>query len=197
MRIYNNIFNNVVELENLFSAWDEFKHGKRSRPDVALFERDLEIEIFKLQRELTDQTYRHAPYEGFFISDPKRRHIHKAIVRDRVIHHAVFKILNPIFEETFISNSFSCRIGKGSHKGVEAVANMLTKASKNNSRPCYALKCDVQKFFDSINHDILIFLLQQRIKDQKMSWLLKELVHSYEEKTELTRKKKRERKNCK
>ena len=117
---------------------------------------------------------------GFFISDPKRRHIHKATVRDRVAHHAVFNILNPIFEKTFIANSFSCRIGKGSHKGVEIVTDMIRKVSRNNSRPCYALKCDVQKFFDSIDHQILLSFLSERIQDEKMMRLIRELIGSYE-----------------
>ena len=193
MKTYKNLFDKTIELDNLFSAWDEFKKGKTSRPDVGLFELGLETHIFKLHEELRDETYTHDPYEGFFISDPKRRHIHKATVRDRVIHHAVFSVLNPLFEKTFIAHSFSCRIGKGSHKGVEALADMLRKESKNNTRACYALKCDVQKFFDSIDHEILISFLQKRIRGKKMMRLLIRLVESYrEEKAEFKRERERE-----
>ena len=180
MRRYKNLFDKVIELDNLFLAWDEFKVGKRSRPDVELFELELEKHLFTLRGELQNQTYKHSGYTNFFINDPKRRHIHKATVRDRIVHHAVFTILNPIFENMFIDNSFSCRIGKGSHRGVEAVADMLRKESRNNSRPCYALKCDVKKFFDSIDHQILLAFLSERIRDTKMMNLLTELVESYE-----------------
>ena len=179
MKKYKNVFDKVIELENLFSAWDEFKRGKRLRPDVGHFELGLETEIFKLHDDLKNQSYQHGPYMGFFINDPKRRHIHKATVRDRVIHHAVFNILNPIFEKTFIVDSFSCRIGKGSHKGVETITDMVRKVSKNNSGPCYALKCDIQKFFDSIDHQILLSFLSKKIRDEKMMRLIRELIGSY------------------
>ena len=188
-----NLFNNICSAENLFSAWDEFKIGKTKKLDVLEFEKNLEQNIFKLNRDLLNQTYKHGPYEGFFISDPKRRHIHKATVRDRVLHHAVFRALNPIFELTFISNSFSCRIGKGTHNGVEAVAKMLRKESCNDRKNCYALKCDIQKFFDSVDHQILFKILKNKIRDEKILFLLKNIISSYSENSELTRERERER----
>src|SRR3989344_3088789 len=107
MRIYKELFNKIIDPENLFSAWDKFRQDKRSKKDVQRFEKNLEQNIFQLHRDLRDRIYKHGPYESFFIADPKRRHIHKATVRDRILHHAIFKVLNPIFEPTFISNSFS------------------------------------------------------------------------------------------
>jgi retron-type reverse transcriptase len=130
MRIYNKLFNKIMEPENLFLAWDEFKKGKRQKLDVLRFEKNLEQNIFQLQRDLRDKTYKHGGYTSFYIHDPKLRHIHKATVRDRVLHHAVFKILNPIFEPIYIHNSFSCRIGKGNHKGVKTLAHLLRQAEK-------------------------------------------------------------------
>src|SRR3989344_5313469 len=105
MRIYRNIYTRIISPENLFRAWKVFKHDKRNKADVMEFEIHLEKEIFKLHRELQHQTYRHGSYTGFWIRDPKLRRIHKATVRDRVLHHVVFRILNPIFEPTFIANS--------------------------------------------------------------------------------------------
>ncbi len=151
MRIHKNLFNLIIDLENLFSSWEEFKRGKSKKEDVLEFEKSLEQHIFQLRRDLRSKTYRHDPYTGFRICDPKLRHIHKATVRDRVLHHAIFKVLNPIFEATFIPTSFSCRIGKGTHKGVSAVANMLRKESLNNTRICYALKCDIRKKKSTVN----------------------------------------------
>ena len=165
--------------EHLFEAWDQFKQGKRTKPDVMEFEKDLESNIFQLHHDLRDKTYKHGPYVAFYISDPKLRHIHKAAVRDRVLHHAIFQVLNPVFEPGYIPDSFSCRIGKGTHRGVERLSDMLRTISRNGTRPCYALKCDVRKFFDSIDHEILLEILARRIKDPEAMWLLKEIIGSF------------------
>lgn len=160
-------------------SWEKFKKGKRNKRDVAKFEFDLEPNIFKLHRDLQEKKYRHGPYFGFYIRDPKVRHIHKATVRDRIVHHAVFRILNFLFEPTFIPTSFSCRIGKGNHKGVYALEDMVRKVSKNYTGPCFALKCDIKKFFDSVDHEILLAQLGRRIRDKNTIWLLREIVGSF------------------
>lgn len=179
MRIYNKLFNKIIEPENLFSAWDEFKKGKGQKLDVLRFEKNLEQNIFQLHRDLRDKTYQHGGYTSFYIHDPKLRHIHKATVRDRVLHHAMFKVLSPIFESTYIHNSFSCRLSKGNHKGVKALAHMLRQASKNSTKTCFVLKCDIRKFFDSIDHDILIELIQRKIRDKNAMDLLREILTSF------------------
>jgi retron-type reverse transcriptase len=179
MRAYNKLFGKIIDPENLFSAWDEFKKGKSKKPDVFRFEKNLEQNIFQLHRDLRDGVYAHGGYTSFYIRDPKLRHIHKAMVRDRVLHHAVFEVLNPIFEPTYIHNSFSCRIGKGNHKGVETLAHMLRQVSENGTKPCFVLKCDVRKFFDSIDHDTLIGLVRRKIKDKKVMNLLEEIIYSF------------------
>lgn len=179
MKIYRNIFPSIISPENLFAAWETFKRDKRSRPDVAIFEQHVERHLFALHRELAAKMYRHGPYEGFWIHDPKLRRIHKATVRDRILHHAIFRILNPIFEETFIPTSFSCRIGKGTHKGMKELARMIRRVSRNETQPCYALKCDVRKFFDSINHGVLLNILEKRVKDGDAMWLLREVIESF------------------
>src|SRR3989344_1587111 len=179
MKTYKNLFEQIISPENLFIAWERFKKGKRNKRDVAKFEFDLERNIFKLHRDLKGKKYRHGPYFSFYIRDPKVRHIHKATVRDRVLHHAMFRILNIIFEPTFIPSSFSCRIGKGTHKGIRKVAKMLRTVSKNNTCSCHVLKCDVKKFFDSIDQRLLIHILEKRIKDENTRWLLREIIESY------------------
>ena len=179
MKIYRNIYKLIISPENLFEAWEIFKHDKRNRPDVEAFEKNVEREILKLARKLRDKSYRHGPYRGFWVRDPKLRRIHKATVLDRVLHHAIFKILNPIFEPTFIPASFSCRVGKGTHKGVEYLAHTLRAVSKNSTQPCYALKCDIRKFFDTIDHDILLRILEKRIVDPDTCWLMGEIIESY------------------
>ena len=179
MKIYKDIFEKIISLENLFSAWDNFKKGKQKKKDVRKFEWELEQNIFQLHGELRRCAYKHSSYSSFFIQDPKQRHIHKAEVRDRILHHAIFTVLNPIFEETFFANSFSCRIGKGTHKGVIALEKMIRKESENYSKDCYILKCDISKFFDTIDHQILINILRKRIKDKNALWLLREVIESF------------------
>jgi RNA-directed DNA polymerase len=179
MKRYRNIFNSIANSESLFRAWDEFKRGKGKKEDVIEFEKNLEHHIFALSRDITSGRYRHGGYSNFFISDPKRRHIHKASVRDRVLHHTLMSTLYPLFNPTFIDQSFSCRVGKGTHKGIACVRSMLRKESNNATRTCYALKCDIQKFFDSVDHHILIDILQRIIRDGTLMKLLVEIIESY------------------
>lgn len=179
MKKFHKLYSNIASIESLLYAWERFKVGKRKRKDVARFEWDLERNIFDLHSDLIGKAYQHGPYFSFVITDPKQRNIHKATVRDRVVHHAVFEALNSVFEPTFISTSFSCRMGKGTHKGVDAVARMARSVSKNYSGPCFALKCDVRKFFDSIDHGILLNMLSQRIADAETMQLLENIIESY------------------
>lgn len=173
------MFNEIISLENLFSAWSEFRRNKGKKEDVLKFEKNLEDNIFSLHNDLKNGLYKHDEYTGFFITDPKRRHVHKATVRDRILHHSIFRVLYPVFAPKFIYHSFSCQIGKGTHKGIKSVQKMFRKVSKNNTQPCYALKCDVKKFFDGINHKILLEILSRRIKDEKVMRLLKEVIGSF------------------
>lgn len=165
--------------ENFFTAWEEFRKGKKGRKDVQDFERTLEQNLFRLHRELVAGTYRHQPYSAFTICDPKQRRIHKATVQDRILHHAVFSVLDPIFEPTFIAHSFSCRKGKGTHKAVDALDRMLRSVSRNGTRPCFVLKCDIHQFFASVDHDILFCILSKRVKDEKTIALLGEIIESF------------------
>jgi len=160
-------------------AWYEFKKGKRNKIDVQKFEYNLENNIFQLHQELKTKTYKHSNYKSFYIKDLKLRKIHKACVKDRVLHHAVFRILYPIFDPTFIFDSYSCRIEKGTHRAVNRLQKFTRKVNKNNTRNCYILKCDVKKFFDSVDHNILISLVQKKIKDKDTPWLIKEIIKSF------------------
>ena len=162
MKINENLFEKIISVPNIFFSWEEFKDGKRHKPDVQIFEFDLEQNLFDLRHDLKELKYVHAPYTEFYIYDPKVRHVHKASVRDRILHHAVFRVLYPLYDKTFIANSFSCRIGKGTHKGVSAVERMIRSESRNFTRSCFALKCDVKKFFDSIDHQILFNILGKK-----------------------------------
>lgn len=173
------LYKEITSARNLFQAWKEFRKGKGNKKDVLEFEYYLEQNMFELHRDLVSKKYQHGPYQSFYITDPKRRHIHKAIVRDRVIHHAIYKTLYPIFNKTFIATSFSCRIGKGTHQGVFWLDKMVRKISRNYTQPCYVLKCDIRKFFDSVDHNVLVSILSKRIRDKDMMWLLTEVIDSF------------------
>lgn len=166
-------------MENLFQAWKEFRRGKRKKKDVQLFERNLEDNLFSLHLELKNKTYRHGNYTSFFITDPKSRHIHKACVKDRIVHHAIYRILYPIFDPTFIDDSYSCRLRKGTHRGIKRLEKFTRIVSKNYAKPCWALKCDIKKFFASINHQILLEIVKRKITDSDLIRLFDEIIGSF------------------
>ena len=140
---------------------------------------NLEDNIFQLYSELASQTYRHSDYTAFYITDPKLRRIHKATVRDRLLQHAIFRVLYPIFDCSFIFDSYSCRLGKGTHRAVRRLKQFCQKLSGNNSRNIWALKCDVKKFFDSMDHHTLFDLVERKVTDKKALWLIEQIINSY------------------
>jgi len=174
--IGHDLFENIISLENLFLAWKEFKRGKMGKHDVQEFALSLEDNLFYLNSQLRNLSYRHSAYSSFYVSDPKLRHIHKACVRDRVLHHAVFRVLCPIFEKDFIFDSYSCRVGKGTHRAISRLANFLNKASQNDSKNIFVVKLDVRKFFDSVSHNILMAIIRRRINETRITWLLNEII---------------------
>ena len=172
-------FEDIVSVENLLEAWKEFIKGKRQRKDVQEFSLNLMDNILELHSGLINHIYKHAGYQAFNICDPKPRNIHKAGVRDRLLHHAVYRILYPLFDRIFIADSFSCRIKKGTHKAVNRFREFAQKAGKNNTRTCWVLKCDIRKFFASIDHSILIQILKEYIPEQNIISLLEEIIGSF------------------
>ena len=173
------MYNEIISLENLCLAWEEFILGKRKKKDVLKFSYNLMDNIVSLHNDLVNHTYHHGGYESFFVNDPKRRHIHKASVRDRLLHHAVYRILYPFFERTFIPDSFSCRLNKGTHKAINRFRELANKVSRNNTATCWVLKGDIRKFFASIDHDILLNILGRYIPDKEVMGLLRNIVESF------------------
>ncbi|MCG3769901.1 MAG: Group II intron-encoded protein LtrA [Nitrosomonadaceae bacterium] len=144
-----------------------------------VFERRLEDNLFAIREEILSGSYRHNPYQAFSIHDPKERIIHKAEVKDRVVHQAIVNVIEPLFEKRFIHDSYSCRVGKGTHAAVRRLRTFLRQASENNTKTIYAVKCDVRKFFASINHAALLQLLSQRISEPRIMTLLRNIVTSF------------------
>lgn len=172
-------YSDIITIENLFQAWDEFKREKRSKKDVQEFERDLEDNLFELYAQLKRKTYRHGTYQEFYVTDPKRRHIHKSNVRDRVLHHLLYKYLYQLFDKHFIYDSYSCRKDKGTHKSVKRLEKLARIVSKNYTGECWSLKCDVKKFFASVDHGILKSLIARKVKDKDINWLINNVIDSF------------------
>lgn len=178
-RIFQHDYKDIISLENLLVAWQEFVRGKKNRKDVQEFQQRLMTNILSLHNNLKYETYKHSEYEAFNISDPKSRNIHKASVRDRLLHHLVYKNLYPFFDKTFISDSYSCRLGKGMHKALNKFRNYARRASKNSTKTCWVLKCDIKKFFASVDHLILKDILEKYIEDKKVLNLLSKIIDSF------------------
>jgi RNA-directed DNA polymerase len=179
MKTFSHLYENAISIENLFQAWEKFKKGKRGRRDVLEFERNLEDNLFELHQRLRSGIYQHGPYQHFYVTDPKQRFISKPELKDRVIHHLLFSVLEPIFETTFISDSYSCRTGRGTHKGIGRLRCFARRVSKNHTRNFWYLKADVEKFFDSTDQEILFGIVGKRIKDSDILWLVKQVLGSF------------------
>ena len=172
-------FDEIISLENLLESWKEFLRGKRKRKDVQEFSLSLMDNIIQLSQELANHTYNHSSYQAFRINDPKPRKIHKSLVRDRLLHHAIYRQLYPFFDQTFVFDSFSCRINKGTHKALNRFRRFVYKVSKNNTKTCWVLKCDIKKFFENINREILLAILKKYIFDHNIVWLLERVIFSF------------------
>ena len=173
------VFEEIISLSNLFRAWNEFKHGKIKKQDIAEFSAVLEESVFALHESLVSGSYRHGSYKSFHIYDPKRRHIHKALPIDRLLHHAIFRVLEPRFDPQFIFDSYSSRKGKGIHKAHARFREFARKLSRNNTKTVWVLKCDIRKFFDSVDHGVLCALLSKVIRDEKTKALMEGIIASF------------------
>jgi len=165
--------------DNLYLAYERARKHKTLKPYIIEFEKELEQNLRQLQQELITKTYNPRPLETFILRDPKTRKISKSNFRDRVIHHAICNIIEPIFDKTFIHDSYANRIGKGTLKSIERFDAFKRKVSKNNHKKCYFLKADIKHYFDNVNHQILIALIKRKIHDEDIIWLIKQILQNY------------------
>jgi RNA-directed DNA polymerase len=177
---FNVQYEGIISIENLLEAWKEFLEGKKKREDVLEFQKNLMSNLISLHNNLLDKSYKHDGYKAFNISDPKPRNIHKASVRDRILHRAIYRKLYPFFDKTFISDSFSCRNFKGTHKASNRFRDFSRKASKNNTKTCWILKGDIKKCFASIDHEVLIKVLKEHISNENVILLLDKIIRSFD-----------------
>jgi retron-type reverse transcriptase len=172
-------YNDIISTENLLEAWKAFLKGKRNKKDVQEFQYKFGDNLYSLHNDLANKTYQHGGYHAFNISDPKPRNIHKAQVRDRLLHHAIYRVLYPVFDNKFIHDSYSCRKERGTHRAIERFRRFTFKVGRNNTKTCWVLKCDIRKFFASIDQRILIQILENYIEDKEIIELIKIVTDSF------------------
>jgi len=165
------LFEKLVSFENLHEAFRRAYRGSGRTDEACEFNFYLEKELSVLKSELENGTYYPAKYRYFMISDPKERRISVAPFRDRVVHHALVRVLEPVFEPCFIYDSYATRVGKGTHRAVERAQQFLRKNT------CY-LKTDVEKYFDSVDHDVLLKLICRKVKDDKVIALSEKIIRN-------------------
>jgi retron-type reverse transcriptase len=165
MKTYKHLWGKFISFENLYSAAMKSQRGKRWKPATLAFNFELESKLLKLQDELVKGNYIPGSYFSFKIYEPKERVIFAAPYRDRIVHHALMNILEPIWEPRLFHHSYACRVDKGTHKALDTCQLYL----RNNK---YMLKCDIQKYFPNIDHLILKQILRQKIADRRILTLL-------------------------
>lgn len=176
----SNLYAEICSYENLESAFHKARKGKTLKLYVITFEADLKHNLLRLQQELILQTYKPKPLETFILRDPKTRKISKSDFRDRVIHHALCNVIEPFFEKSFISDSFANRKGKGTLKAIERFDYCARKVSHGFTRGCFVLKADIRHYFETVDHDILISILQKKIPDERVISLIKIILANHQ-----------------
>ena len=176
---FTGTYNYIISIENLLLTWERFLRGKKHKKDVIKFQAELGTNVASLYTDLKNKTYIHVLYSAFNISDPKPSNIHKATVRDLVVHHLIYKEIYWYFHFRFIYDSYSCRLNKGTHRALNRFQGFARNVSKNHSRTCFVLKGDIKKFFASIDHDVLMKVLDRHIVDPDIRWLIDQVISSF------------------
>jgi len=186
-KTYKNIYEKIVSLSNLILAWRKARKGKTKKDYVRGFEKDTLRNLYSIQKELLEQTYSPKPLVTFILRDPKTRTISKSAFRDRIVHHALVNIIEPIFDKRFIYDSCANRIGKGNLFALRRFDEFKRKVSRNgkingwfdnNQIKGYCLKADIKHYFQEVNHEVLLRILRRKIKDEKTIWLIKEILNN-------------------
>lgn len=164
MRTYRNLYPQICAYENLYRAYRAARRGKRGKEQAADFERRQEEELFEIQAELYDRTYVPGPYHSFFVHEPKKRLISAAPFRDRVVHHALCQVIEPIWECRFIHDTYANRVGKGTHRALDRTQEFARRYP-------FVLQGDIRQFFPSIDHAILLAEFNRLIDDDRTIWL--------------------------
>ena len=176
MKTYTDLYPKVCSFPALCRAYQECRKGKREREYAMLFEKNLERNLLDLHNDLLNDQWRSGLYARFFVSDPKRRLINAPPFRDRIVHRAVSDILMPLWDPTFIYDSYACRGGKGTHVAVDRLQQFMRRHLTGSG---YVLQLDVKSYFASINHATLVGLIKKKIRDSRLMSLVRQVVESY------------------
>jgi retron-type reverse transcriptase len=174
MKRYGNLYQKISNMDNLCLAYEKARKGKVKAKSVKSFEKNLNENMMQIQSELTNESYKTSEYSVFMIHDPKERQIYRLPFKDRVVHHAIMNVLEPIWTSIFISHTYSCIKNKGVHGALKHIKRDL----KNENNTVYCLKIDVKKFYPSIDHDILKNIIRKKIKDVQLLRLLDGIIDS-------------------
>ncbi len=174
MKRYGKLWEQITDFDNLFLAVHQAAKGKRYRQYVLEFYFDLEKELIRLHDELTSGLYLPGEYRTFYVYEPKKRMISAAPLRDRIVHHALCNVIQPIFERTFIHDSYANRVGFGSHRALRRFTEFARSAK-------YVLQCDIQKYFASIDHEILKAKIRRKIKCPETLSLIDKIIDNSNE----------------
>ncbi|MDO8564199.1 MAG: reverse transcriptase domain-containing protein [Nanoarchaeota archaeon] len=192
MKTHKNLYKELCSSENLERAYQKARKGKSKKESVQEFDTNTQENLTTLQKELQELRYKPLPLKRFIVRDPKTRVIHASAFQDRIVHHALINLLEPIFEKIFIHDSYASRKGKGTHPAIKRFDAFKRKVSKNgaavrgggggdrNRVQGYCLKADIKRYFDTVDHTILLRLLAQRIQDGKVIWLTKQILDNFE-----------------
>ncbi|MDP3640714.1 MAG: reverse transcriptase domain-containing protein, partial [Nanoarchaeota archaeon] len=176
----NELYSKICSYENLELAFSKARQGKTLKPYIIEFEQHLKRNLQILQVELFFQTYQPRPLETFVLRDPKTRKISKSDFRDRVVHHAICNIIGPLFEKSFIFDSYANRKGKGTLKAIERFEHFAQIVSRGHTRHCYVLKADIRHYFETVDHSILFSILSQKIQDKQVLWLIQIILSNHQ-----------------
>ncbi|OGE24231.1 hypothetical protein A2688_02680 [Candidatus Daviesbacteria bacterium RIFCSPHIGHO2_01_FULL_38_8] len=176
IKTYSLLLPKISLFANLLRSYKKACRGKRDRFSVARFNYSLDLHLLNLKQQLIDGTYRPGPYRKFVVNDPKLRQISAPVFLDRILHHAICQIIEPIFEAIFIYDSWACRKGKGIHHAAKRLQQFLRKNGTN-----YALACDISKYFTSINQQVLFGLIRKKIADPPLLRLLQVIISGYKD----------------
>ena len=171
-----NLYPKIYDFSNLVFAWRRARKGKTKKYYVKEFEGELRENLLGLHKELKNQTYKPKPLETFILHDPKTRKISKSDFRDRVVHHALFRIIEPIFDKTFIYDSCANRVGKGNLFALKRFDLFKRKITNNLNSEAFCLKADIKHYFNEVNHEILIKIIKEKINDEKTIWLIRRIL---------------------
>jgi retron-type reverse transcriptase len=169
---YKNLYNQICTFENIWLASRKARRGKRLKNSVSEFEYNLESNLLEIQKALIEENYEFGEYREFKIYEPKERFICAAPYRDRVVHHAICNIIEPILDKAMIFDSYSCRLNKGTDKAIDRTQEFAEKSK-------WILKIDIKKYFFTIDHKILMHYIEKKLCDEKLNKLLWKILNTY------------------